>query len=186
MHPCWTCGYQNMHFFSILICRTTQICVDHPTYQMGGPRDRDPRFFISCSTALPPPWPSHIQSTHPQSNVNSWTFQKCAPAYKLSTRNTRRKMAMMMLQAWICLRARLTESFPPQRPQQRQQQKHRPTNSTSGKETRNTAQDTRMDSSPIISWNRRPYLMFGWETDKKKWWKKDDINLWRICSERRD
>ena len=143
------------YFFKTLSCRTTQNLCGPPNVPTGWSATQG----FSLAAALPyPTVTTHIQSTHPHSNVNSWTFQKWASAYKLSTRNTRRKMAMMMLQAWICLRARLTESFPPQRPQQRQQQKHRPTNSTSGKETRNTAQDTRMDSSPINSWNGRPYF----------------------------
>ena len=50
IQPCWTCGYQNMLIiFQYFYVGPPQICVDHPTYHMGGPLC-DPGFFVSCST----------------------------------------------------------------------------------------------------------------------------------------
>ena len=50
MQPCWTCGYQiGILFFQYFYVGPPKSCVDHPTYQLGGPLG-DPGFFVSCNT----------------------------------------------------------------------------------------------------------------------------------------
>ena len=70
MQLCWTYGYQNMHiFFQYFYVGPAKICVDHPTYLLGGPLG-DPGFFVSCSTAME--WMGWCMR---QSSANSLTLE---------------------------------------------------------------------------------------------------------------